>query len=149
MIRPWPLGSSDSCLRAGAGRRQAPAAEWRHERRAGAVGFTDQQDARKRSFGEVAEVNDDWQGRFDALLVLDDEDAEGYEDALDKLGRDWTLAYCAAFIEIAIERGWKGEDAATWPHEIADEAFLESYRFGRDPRQSALADVIACEAERP
>jgi hypothetical protein len=39
------------------------------------------------------------------------------------------IAYTEAFVEIAVSRGWQRENAETWPPEIADEAFIEAYRY--------------------
>jgi hypothetical protein len=54
--------------------------------------------------------------------------------------------YTATFVEIAISRGWRPDDAVTWPVGIGGAAFIEAYRYDWDPGQAAEADVIACEA---
>jgi hypothetical protein len=47
--------------------------------------------------------------------------------------QEWLAAYTPAFVEIAVSRGWRREDAETWPVGIGDEAFLEAYRYNWDP----------------
>jgi hypothetical protein len=83
-----------------------------------------------------------WKHRSIAVAELDGDEW----DSNDQLRRDWLAAYSASFISIAVSRGWKQADAETWPTEIGDEAFIESWRQDCDPQQS-LADVIACEQE--
>ena len=61
------------------------------------------------------------------------------------LEREWRAAYTAAFVEIAISRGWRWEDAWTWPIGIGDEAFIEAYIYDWDPWRAAATDVVACE----
>jgi hypothetical protein len=70
-----------------------------------------------------------------------DEWGEGY----DRLRQEWLAAYSRAFIEIAVARGWRTEDAITWPIGIGDEAFTEAYLHDWCPYRSAEADVIDCE----
>ncbi len=88
-----------------------------------------------------------WQGRFDALARLDEEDAEAYDAAHERLEADWRAAYEVAFVATAVARGWTREAAQTWPGEIGADAFLESWQYGRDPRETARRDVIECEGE--
>jgi hypothetical protein len=89
-----------------------------------------------------------WQGRFDALARLDEEDAAAYDAAHERLEADWRAAYEVAFVETAVARGWKPEDAQTWPSEIGADAFLESWQdASRDPREAARRDVIECEGQ--
>jgi hypothetical protein len=38
-------------------------------------------------------------------------------------------AYTAAFVGIAASRGWRRENAETWPVGIGDEAFFEAYHY--------------------
>ncbi len=59
--------------------------------------------------------------------------------------RNGWAAYTAAFVEIAVLRGWRREDAGTWPVGIGDEAFIEAYRYNWDPWRAAAEDVVACE----
>ena len=79
-----------------------------------------------------------WEQRFGALTELD-----GYEwdVAYERLELEWRAAYTAAFVEIAVARGWRREDAGTWPVGIGDEAFIEAYLYDWDPRRAAAADV--------
>ncbi len=42
-------------------------------------------------------------------------------------------------------RGWRRDDAQTWPVGISLEAFIEAYLHQWDPRGAAAADVVACE----
>jgi hypothetical protein len=42
-------------------------------------------------------------------------------------------------------RGWRRDDAETWPVRIAEEAFIEAYHYDWDPWRAAEADVIDCE----
>jgi hypothetical protein len=60
-----------------------------------------------------------------------------------RLEQEWLAAYTAAFIAIAVSRGWRREDAETWPVGIGDEAFLEAYRYNWDPWRAAAEDVVA------
>jgi hypothetical protein len=69
-----------------------------------------------------------------------------WDAGLEQLEQDWLAAYTATFVEIAISRGWRRDDAVTWPVGIGGEAFIEAYRYDWDPRQAAAAaDVIGCE----
>jgi hypothetical protein len=86
-----------------------------------------------------------WGQQFAALAELDDGDA--WETEHERLRDAWEAAYTAAFVEIAVARGWRRDNAETWPSEIADEAFIEAYRYEWDPRRTAEADVIGCEEE--
>ena len=89
------------------------------------------------------ERNMTWEQRFSALVELDGEE---WDAAYERLEQDWLAAYTAAFVEIAVSRGWRWDDAQTWPVGIGDEAFLEAYHHNWDPRQAAAVDVVACEA---
>ena len=62
-----------------------------------------------------------WQQRFGALTGLDGEE---WDVAYERLELEWRAAYTAAFVEIAVARGWRREDAGTWPIGIGDEAFI-------------------------
>jgi hypothetical protein len=84
-----------------------------------------------------------WEQRFGALTELDGEE---WDVAYERLELEWRAAYTAAFVEIAVARGWRREDAGTWPVGIGDEAFIEAYLYDWDPRRAAAADVVACEA---
>ena len=52
-----------------------------------------------------------WEQRFGALAELD---GDGWDVAYARLEQEWRAAYTAAFVEIAISRGWRQEDAGTW-----------------------------------
>jgi hypothetical protein len=52
-------------------------------------------------------------------------------------------ACTAAFVEIAVFRGWRREDAETWPIGIGDKAFIEAHCYNWDPRRAAELDVVA------
>ncbi len=82
-----------------------------------------------------------WEERFSALVELDGAE---WDAAHDRLEQDWLATYTAAFFEIAVARGWRRDDAQTWPLGIGDEAFIEAYRHQWDPWQAA-ADVVECE----
>ena len=84
-----------------------------------------------------------WEQRFSALIELD---GDAWADEHGQLEQAWLAAYTATFVEIAISRGWRRDDAVTWPVGIGGEAFIEAYRYDWDPGQAAEADVIACEA---
>jgi hypothetical protein len=83
-----------------------------------------------------------WEDRFSALAELD---GEAWDAEHDRLEQDWLAAYIAAFVEIAVSRGWRQDDAAIWPIGIGGEAFLEAYLYEWDPRRAAGTDVVACE----
>ena len=83
-----------------------------------------------------------WEQRFGALVALDGDE---WDAAYERLEQDWLGAYTAAFVEIAISRGWRRVDAETSPVGIGDEAFIEAYRYNWDPRRAAKLDVVACE----
>ncbi len=83
-----------------------------------------------------------WEQRFSALVELDGHE---WDAAHERLHQDWLAAYTAAFIEIAVSRGWRRGDAQTWPVGIGDQAFIEAYLHQWDPWQAAAADVVACE----
>ncbi len=86
-----------------------------------------------------------WEQRFAALIDLD-----GYEwDAAHKrLEQEWLAAYTAAFVEIAVSRGWRREDAETWPVGIGDEAFIEAYRYNWD-RGGRLRKTLSLAKNHP
>ena len=83
-----------------------------------------------------------WEQRFSALAELDGDESDAMREQLE---REWLYAYTTAFVEIAISRGWRRENAETWPGEIGAEAFIEAYRYNWEPQQVAAADVVACE----
>jgi DNA invertase Pin-like site-specific DNA recombinase len=83
-----------------------------------------------------------WEQRFGALAELD---GDGWNVAYERLETEWRAAYTAAFVEIAVSRGWRGQDAGTWPVGIGDEAFIEACRYDWDPWRAAAADVVGCE----
>ena len=72
-----------------------------------------------------------WEQRFGALTELDGDE---WDVAYERLELEWRAAYTAAFVEIAVARGWRREDAGTWPIGIGDEAFIEAYLYDWDPR---------------
>jgi hypothetical protein len=83
-----------------------------------------------------------WEQRFGALVALDGDE---WNAAHERLEQEWLAAYTAAFVEIAVSRGWRPVDAGTWPVGIGAEAFIEAYLYAWDPWQAAAADVVACE----
>jgi DNA invertase Pin-like site-specific DNA recombinase len=83
-----------------------------------------------------------WEQRFGALAEFD---GDQWVVAYERLEQEWRAAYTAAFVEIAISRGWRRDDAVTWPVGIGGEAFIEAYLYDWDPRRAATADVVACE----
>ena len=83
-----------------------------------------------------------WEQRFGALTELDGDE---WDVAYERLKLEWRAAYTAAFVEIAVARGWRREDAGTWPVGIGDEAFIDAYLYDWDPWRAAAADVVACE----
>jgi len=91
---------------------------------------------------DTTETALDWRARFAAHAEMYGDEWDAEEE---RLKRDWLSAYEFAFVEIAVNRGWSEEDAETWPDEIGEEAYINSYQHGRDPRRSAESDVIACE----
>ena len=62
-----------------------------------------------------------WEQRFGGLIELDGDE---WDAAHKRLEQEWLAAYTAAFVEIAVSRGWRREDAETWPVGIGDEAFI-------------------------
>jgi len=85
-----------------------------------------------------------WLQRFAALI---DFDGAEWDAEHDRLQGEWLAAYTRAFVEIAMARGWRREDAMTWPVGIGEEAFVEAYRYEWCPRLAAEADVLSCECE--
>jgi hypothetical protein len=83
-----------------------------------------------------------WEHRFGALAELD---GDGWNVAYERLETEWRAAYTAAFVEIAVSRGWRRVDTGTWPVGIGDEAFIEAYLYDWDPWRAAAADVVGCE----
>jgi hypothetical protein len=79
-----------------------------------------------------------WEQRFGALAEFDGDE---WDAAYERLEQEWRAAYTAAFVEIAVSRGWRREDAETWPVGIGDEAFIEAYLYDWDPWRAAAADV--------
>jgi hypothetical protein len=57
-----------------------------------------------------------WEQRFGALIELEGDE---WDAAHKRLEQEWLAAYTAAFIEIAVSRGWRRENAETWPVGIA------------------------------
>ena len=86
-----------------------------------------------------------WEQRFGALIELDGDE---WDAAHKRLEQEWLAAYTAAFVEIAVSRGWRREDAETWPVGIGDEAFIED-RYNWDPWRAAAEDVGTCEEGWP
>ena len=84
-----------------------------------------------------------WEQRFGALANFDGDE---WDAAYERLEQEWRAAYTAAFVEIAVARGWRSADASTWPVGIGDEAFIDAYLYDWDPWRAAAADVVACEA---
>ena len=74
-----------------------------------------------------------WEQRFGALAGLDGDE---WDVAYERLELEWRAAYTAAFVEIAVARGWRREDAGTWPVGIGDD-ICPDYR----------AVCIGCEQE--
>jgi hypothetical protein len=89
----------------------------------------------------VAVMN--WPQRFAALVDMNGDG--GWEQEHDRLRGEWLAAYTRAFMEIAVARGWRRGDAATWPVGIGEEAYINAYQHDWCPRRSAEADVIASE----
>ena len=83
-----------------------------------------------------------WEQRFGALVAFDSDE---WDAAHERLEQEWLGAYTAAFIEIAVSRGWRRVDTETWPVGIGDEAFIEAYLYDWDRWRAAEADVVACE----
>ena len=83
-----------------------------------------------------------WEQQFGALAELD---GDRWNVAYERLETEWRAAYTAAFVEIAVSRGWRRADAGTWPVGIGDEAFIEAYLYDWDPWRAAAADVVGCE----
>lgn len=86
----------------------------------------------------------DWKARFANLAELD---GPQWDTAEERIREEWAEAYTGAFVRIAVERGWKREDAASWPHEIVEQAYIASYYHDNCPERTAEADVTACEEE--
>ena len=49
-----------------------------------------------------------WEQRFGALVALDGDE---WDAAHERLEQEWLGAYTAAFVEIAVSRGWRRVDA--------------------------------------
>jgi len=49
-----------------------------------------------------------WEQRFGALIEFDGDE---WDAAHTRLEQEWLAAYTAAFVEIAVSRGWRQEDA--------------------------------------
>jgi hypothetical protein len=89
-----------------------------------------------------------WLTVFNQLLLSAEED-EDWDDHHAKVKARWQEEYAQAFVEIAVSRGWSRENARTWPHELDEDAFVESYKVDYDPRRAAEIDVMACEDPLP
>ena len=61
-----------------------------------------------------------WEQRFGALIELGGDE---WDAAHERLEQEWLGAYTAAFVEIAVSRGWRRGDAEMWPVGIGDEAY--------------------------
>jgi hypothetical protein len=59
--------------------------------------------------------------RVGALIELDGDE---WDAAHKRLEQEWLATYTAAFVEIAVSRGWRRENAQTWPVGIGDEAYM-------------------------
>jgi hypothetical protein len=62
-----------------------------------------------------------WEQRFGGLIELDGDE---WDAAHKRLEQEWLAAYTTAFVKIAVSRGWRREDAETWPVGIGDEALI-------------------------
>ena len=83
-----------------------------------------------------------WEQRFGALIELEGDE---WHAAHNRLEQEWLAAYTAAFAEIAVSRGWRREDAGTWPVGIGNEAFVEAYRHNWGAWRATAEDVVTCE----
>jgi hypothetical protein len=86
-----------------------------------------------------------WEQRFGALIELGGDE---WDAAHERLEQEWLGAYTAAFVEIAVSRGWRREDAETWPVGIGAEAFIDAYRYNWDRWRAVTEDVVTCEEPR-
>lgn len=87
----------------------------------------------------------DWRSRNAAVVQADGDEWDSLNEAF---SRDWKAAYSAAFVEIAVSRGWSCEDAETWPENIADDALIDGApKHDWCPRLTAEADVVECERQ--
>lgn len=84
----------------------------------------------------------DWPARFAALS---EKDGDEWAAELQQLVSEWLAAYRHEFVEFALSRNWQREDAETWAHEIAEEAYTYSYDYDHCPRRMAKFDVVECE----
>lgn len=84
----------------------------------------------------------DWSARFAALRETDGEEWDCLDE---KIETDWKREYRAAFVEIALSRGWERESAKVWVEEIVDDACASAWPA--TPRETAEADVRECEMD--
>jgi hypothetical protein len=61
----------------------------------------------------------DWAARAARHAEMDGDEWDAEEESF---RTDWTTAYAAAFVEIAVSRGWKRDDAETWPEHLIGDA---------------------------
>ena len=60
----------------------------------------------------------------------------------------WEAEYLAAFVRIAVERGyWTAEDAAPWADSCAADACAACWHQGTPPAEVADVDVDICARE--
>jgi len=86
----------------------------------------------------------DWPARYVALAEADGDELAKLCEVFDA---DWKAEYSTAFVQFAVGRGWRPQDAAEWSAEIAGEALLSSAGHDDCPRKTAEADVRVCELE--
>ena len=81
-----------------------------------------------------------WEQRFGALIELDGDE---WDAAHKRLEQEWLAAYTVAFVGIAVSRGWRREDAETWPVGIGDEAFIERHADSAPMRDCLSFAMVA------
>lgn len=83
-----------------------------------------------------------WHDRFAAIALLDGDE---WAAEIERVETEWKAAYDEAFVACAVRRGWRKEDAETWPSEIHDDACISAYNHNYCPVATAERDVIECE----
>jgi hypothetical protein len=87
----------------------------------------------------------DWRARLAIVNACGGEEWESLNEAFEE---DWKAAYSAAFVEVAMARGWSRENAATWPENIVEDALMDGApEHEWCPVATAEADVLQIELD--
>ena len=93
----------------------------------------------------VTTLQTDWRARLTEVVAADGDEWDRLNQAFET---DWEAAYSAAFVDIAVARGWSRENAESWPEHIVDDAFIDAAPVHEwCPVATGEADVLQIELD--